>query len=87
METIKFSLGQIKIERVAIIQFRMNKCSGYCGCSFEIQIRPYATEVTNVTEAGFTEGRNLIVIEQVETDYETEIAGKMNWCQTNIRSK
>ena len=26
LETTKFSLGQIKIKRVAIIQFGMNKC-------------------------------------------------------------
>ena len=35
LETTEFSLGQTKIERVAIIQFRMNKCCGYCGCSFQ----------------------------------------------------
>ena len=29
LETTEFSLGQTKIRRVAIIQFRMNKC-----CSF-----------------------------------------------------
>ena len=28
-------------DRVAIIQFRMNKCCGYCGCNFQIKIRPY----------------------------------------------
>ena len=85
LETTKFRLGQTKIKRVAIIQFRMNKCCGYCGCSFQIKIRPYATQVTNVIEAGFTEGGNLIVIGQV--NYETEISGKVNWYQTNIRSK
>ena len=35
-------------------------------------------EVTNVIEADFTEGRNLIVIGQVRVDYETEISGKVN---------
>ena len=40
-----------------------------------------------MTEAGFTEGRKLIVIGQVRVDYETEIHDKVNWCQTNIRSK
>ena len=37
--------------------------------------------------AGFTKGRNLIVIGEVRVDYETEIPGKVNWCQTHIRSK
>ena len=46
-------------ERVATIQFRMSKCCGYCGCSFQIKTRSYATEVRNVIAAGFTEGRNL----------------------------
>ena len=87
LETTKFRLGQTKIERVAIIQFRMNECCGYCGCSFQIKIRPYATEVTNVIEAGFTEGRNLIVIGQVRVNDEAEISGKVNCCETNIRSK
>ena len=87
LETTEFSLGQAKIKRVAIIQFRIIKCCGFCGCSFQINIRPYATEVTNVTEAGFTKNRNLIVIGQVRVDYETEILGKVNWCQNNIRSK
>ena len=49
--------------------------------------KSYATKVTNVIETGFTECRNLIVIGQVRVDYETEISGKVNWCQTNIRSK
>ena len=87
LETTKFSLGQIKIRRVAIIQFIMSKCCGSCGCSFPIKIGPYATKVTNAIETGFTEGRNLIVIGQVKADYETKIPGKVNWCQTNIRSK
>ena len=87
LEMTKFRLGQTKIERVAIIQFRMNKYCGYCGSSFQIKIRSYATEVTNVIKAGFTEGRNLIVIGQVRVNYETEISGKVNWCQTNIKSK
>ena len=69
LETTKFCLGQTKIEIVAIIQFRMNKCSGYCGRSFQIKIRPYATEVTNVSEADLTELRNLIMIEQVRVNY------------------
>ena len=38
-------------------------------------------------EAGFTEGRNLIVIGQVRVNYESEISGKVNWCQTDIRNK
>ena len=87
LEMTDFSLGQTKIEGVAIIQFTMNKCCGYCGCNFIIKVRPYATEVMNVIEAGLTEGRNLIVIGQVRVDYETEIPGKVNWCQTDIRSK
>ena len=29
LETTKFRLGQTKIERVAMIQLRMNKCCGY----------------------------------------------------------
>lgn len=65
----------------------MNKCCGYCGSSFQIKIRSYATEVTNVIKAGFTEGRNLVVIGQVRVNDETEISGKLNWCETNIRSK
>ena len=64
----------------------MNKYFGYCGCSFQIKIRSYATDVTNVVEAGFTEGRNPIVIRQVKVGYETEIPGKVHWCQTDIRS-
>ena len=59
LETAEFGLGQTKIKRGAIIQFRMNKCCGYCGCSFQIKIRLYATEVTNVIEAGFSEARNV----------------------------
>ena len=82
LETTNFSLGPTKISRVATIQFRMNKCYGYCGCSFKIQIKPYAMEVTNVIEAGFTEARNLIVIGQVRVNYETKISGKVNWYQT-----
>ena len=85
-QTTDFSLGQTKIKRVTIIQFRMSKYGGFRGCSFQIKIRPYATEVTNVIEAGFTEGRNLIVIGQTRVVYETEIHGKVNWYQTNIRS-
>ena len=46
---------------VVIIKFRMNKCCGDCGCSFQIKIRSYAMEVTNVIEAG-SQGRNLIAI-------------------------
>ena len=49
--------------------------------------RPYATEVRNVIEAGSTEGRNFIAIRQIGADYETEIPGKVNWCQINIRSE
>ena len=40
-----------------------------------------------MVEASFTEGRDMIVIRQVSVDYETEIPGKVNWCQTNIRRK
>ena len=45
---------------------------------FKIRTGPYATEVTNVIEACFTEGRNLIMTGQVRFDYETEIPGKVN---------
>ena len=38
-------------------------------------------------EAGFAEGRNMIVVRQIRVDYETKIPGKVNWCQTNISSK
>ena len=76
LDTTKFRLGQTKIETVAIIQLGMNKCCGYCGCSFQIKIRPYATEVTNVIEAGFTDGRNLIVIGQVSVKYGTRFLVK-----------
>ena len=54
---------------------------------FPNNIRSYATHVTNVIEAGFTEGRNMIVLGQVRVDYEIEMSGKVNWCKTNIRSK
>ena len=77
LETTEFSLGQAKLERVAIVQLRVNKC---CGWSFQIKIRLYATEITNVIEASFTESRNLIVIGQIRVDYETAIPGKVNWC-------
>ena len=50
LETTKFRFGQTKIERVENIQLGMSKCCGYCECSFQIKIRPYATEVTNVTK-------------------------------------
>ena len=63
----------------------MNKCCSYFGCSFQIKIRPYSTKVTNVIEAGFTEGRNLIVIRQIRVNYETKLPDYVNWCQTNIR--
>ena len=86
LETTEFSLKQTKIERIAIIQFRVNKWCGYCGCSFQIKMRSYATEVANVIEAGFTEGKNLVVIGQIRVYYETEIRGKVNRCETNIRS-
>ena len=79
LETTEFSLAQTKIKRVAIIKFRMNKCCSYCGCSFQIKMRPCATEVTNVIEAGFTEGRNLIVIGQVRVDYETDVWISLLW--------
>ena len=62
LETPEFSLGETKIKWVAIIQFRMNKYFSYCGYRFQNNIQPYATEVTNVIEARFTEGRNLIMI-------------------------
>ena len=32
---------------------------------------PYATEIMNVIEPGFTEGINLIVIGQVRVDYDS----------------
>ena len=54
LETTEFNLGQTKIEGVAIIQFKMNKCCGHSGCRFQIKIRPYATEVTNAIETCFT---------------------------------
>ena len=83
----RFGLRESRIKQLAIIQFRMSKCCGYRRCNFQIKIKPCATMVTNVIAAGFTEGRNLIVIKQVRIDYETEIPGKVNWCQTNTRSK
>ena len=66
LEMTEFSLGQTKIKSVAIFQFRMHKCCGYCGCGFQIKIRSYATEITKVIEAGFTGSRNMIVIDKLE---------------------
>ena len=77
----EFNLGQTKIDRVAIIKFKMNKYCGYGGCSFQIKILP------NVIEVGFTEGRYLILLGQDRVDYETESPSKVNWCQTNTRRK
>ena len=82
LEMPELSLGENKKKQVAIIQFRMNKCCGYFGCNFQIKNRPFTTRVTNVIEAGFTEGRNLTVISQIRVDYETEIPGEVNWYQT-----
>ena len=55
LDVTEFSVGQTKIKRVAKIQFIMNKGCGYCGCSFQIKIKPYVTEVTSVIESDFTE--------------------------------
>ena len=63
----EFSLGQTKVKRVAIIQLRMNKCRVYCGCSFQTTIKLHATEVTNMTEQGLTDGINQIVIAKVRS--------------------
>ena len=57
------------------------------GTTFRLALFCDGGHATKVIEAGFTEGRNLIVIGQVRVDYETEIPGKVNWHQTNIRSK
>jgi hypothetical protein len=62
LETLKFNFGETEIERVAIIKFGMDKCRGYSGCSFQVKIRPYATKVPNMIEAGFAEGRNLMMV-------------------------
>ena len=45
------------------------------------------SRITNMINVGFTEGRNLIVIRQAGVNYETEIPGKVNWCQIYLRSK
>ena len=50
----------------------MNKCCDYCGSSFQIEIRPYATEI----EAGFIDGRNVIVIRQIRVDSDTRFLAK-----------
>ena len=38
LETPESKLGESKIKLVEIIQFRMNKCYGYCGCSFKFKV-------------------------------------------------
>ena len=50
-------------------------------------MKSYTMEVTNLIEASFTEGINRTAIGQGKVDYETDIPGKVNRCQTNIRTK
>ena len=48
---------------------------------------PDPDTMTNIALGSYTEGRNLIVIEQVRVDYGTEIPVKMNPYQINVRGK
>ena len=86
-KTTEVSLGQTKIKRVAIVQFRMNKCCGYCGCSFKFKTRLYATEVTNVIEAGVLRAVLLLWYDKLQSTMRPRFLAKWTWCQTDISSK
>lgn len=60
LKTIELTARKGRVERIAVIKFRMNERSSDSAGSFVIKRRANTTKVANVEKAAFRQGGNLI---------------------------
>jgi hypothetical protein len=85
LEAREFCLRKAKVERVTAVKFRVNKRCGYSSGSEIVEEKADRTKTTNVVEARFRDGRNLITEYKVIVEDETKIMCSMRWVNTSLR--
>ena len=74
LETVYLGLGKIKVERVAVVKFRVNNRGGDSTGSFKVKIRTNAAKLTYMRIARFRQCRDLIRKSKVFVKDEAKIA-------------
>ena len=79
------SLRKAKVERVTVVKFRVDERGGNSFSSGEVEERAYTTKTTDVVEARFREGRNLIREGKVMVKDEAKITCGMRRVNNSLR--
>ena len=77
LETVYLGLGKIKVERVAVIKFRVNTGGGDITGSFQVEIRTIATKLTCMRIPRFGQYRDLVRKSKVFIEDRAKIASTM----------
>jgi hypothetical protein len=85
LEARELSLRKAKVERVTVVKFRVDKRSGDSFSSGVIEERTDTTKTTDMVEARFREGRNLVRECKVMVKDETQITCSMRWVNNSLR--
>ena len=81
----ELSLRKAKVERVTVVKFRVDERGGNSFSSGEVEERAYTTKTTDVVEARFREGRNLIREGKVMVKDEAKITCGMRRVDNSLR--
>ena len=81
----ELSLRKAKVERVTVVKFRVDERGGNSFSSGEVEERAYTTKTTDVVEARFREGRNLIREGKVMVKDEAKITCGMRRVNNSLR--
>ena len=60
LEPVKLIVWMVVIQRVKVIEFRMDSGGGNCAGCFEVEIRADTAKFTDVIVAGFRKCRDLV---------------------------
>ena len=85
LEARELSLRKTKVERVTVVKFRVNKRSGNSFSSGIVEERADTTKTTDVVEARFGEGRNLVRECKMMIKNETKITCSMRRLNSSLR--
>ena len=79
------NLRKAKVERVTVVKFRVDERGGNSFSSGEVEEMEYTTKTTDVVEARFREGRNLIREGKVMVKDEAKITCGMRRVNNSLR--
>jgi len=84
LESVKLIIWKAVVERVTVIQFRMDNGGGNGAGCFEVEIWADTAKFTNVTVAGFRKCRNLVGEGKVFIKDKAEVVSRVGCSERRV---